>query len=100
MNFIQWTNLAFNELEVLPEKIAFEIIKQVDLLAEFPELGASLESRFQRLAGLRQMIINRNHRVIYEFEANEQTIYILAVQNCRQKLLPMRDLKRRKRRTD
>lgn len=97
MNFIQWTNLAFNELEVLPEKIAFEIIKQIDLLTEFPELGALLESRFAKLDGLRHLVIKRNWRVVYEFDETEQTVYILAIQNCRQQLLPMRDLKRRKR---
>jgi mRNA-degrading endonuclease RelE of RelBE toxin-antitoxin system len=100
MNFIQWTNLAFNELEVLPEKIAFEIIKQVDLLAEFPEHGALLESRFVKLKDLRHLIIKRNWRVVYEFDEEQQTVYILAVQNCRQQLLPMRDLKRRKRETE
>jgi hypothetical protein len=98
MIFIQWTNIAFNELEILPEEIAFEIIRRVDFLAQFPEMGADLESRFPRLKGLRQLIIKRNMRVIYEIY--EDTIFILAVQNCRQKLLPMRDLKRRKRQID
>lgn len=100
MNFIQWTNLAVNELEVLPEKIAFEIIKKVDLLAEFPELGALLESRFAKLKGLRHLVIKQKWRVMYEFDEAEKTVYILAVQNCRQRLLPMRDLKRRKRQTE
>ncbi len=98
MIFIQWTNTAFNELEVLPEEIAFEIIRRVDFLAQFPEMGAPLEIRFPRLEGLRQLIIKRNIRIIYEVD--EDTIYILAVQNCRQKLLPVRDLKRRKRQID
>ncbi|NJM52926.1 MAG: type II toxin-antitoxin system RelE/ParE family toxin [Blastocatellia bacterium] len=80
MNFIQWTNLAFNELEVLPENISFEIIRQVDLLAEFPELGALLESRFAKLRGLRHLIIKRNWRVVYEFDESEKTVNILAVQ--------------------
>ena len=100
MNFIQWTNSAFNELEILPEAIAFEIIGHVDMLAAFPESGAPLESRFPRLKGLRQLIIKRSWRIVYEFDADEKTIFILAVQNCRQKLLPVRDLKRRKRQTE
>lgn len=100
MNFIQWTNSAFNELETLPEKIAFEIIGQVDLLAEFPELGAPLESRFASLKELRHLVIKRNWRVVYEFDEEEKTVFILAVQHCRQQLLPMRDLKRRKRQTE
>ena len=98
MTFIQWTNIAFNELEILPEELAFEIIRRVDFLAQFPEMGADLESRFPRLKGLRQIIVKNNIRVIYEIY--EETIFILAVQNCRQKLLPVRDLKRRKRQID
>ncbi len=39
MNFIQWTNSAFNELEVLPEEISFEIIRRVDFLAKLPGNG-------------------------------------------------------------
>ncbi len=100
MNFIQWTNSAFNELEVLPDEISFEIVRRVDFLAEFPEMGAPLESRFPRLKGLRQLIIKRNWRVIYDLEVEEETICILAVQNCRQKLPPMRELKKRKRQTE
>ena len=98
MIFIQWTNTAFNELEILPEEVAFEIIRQVDFLAQFPEMGADLESRFPRIKGLRQLIVKRNMRVIYEIY--EDIVFILAVQHCRQKLLPVRDLKRRKRQID
>lgn len=100
MIFIQWTNAAFNELEVLSEEIAFEIIRQVDFLAQHPEMGAPLETRFARLKELRQIIIKRNWRVVYDFEAEKETVFVLAVQHCRQKLLAARDLKRRKRQTD
>lgn len=100
MIFIQWTNAAFNELEILPEEIAFEIIRQTDFLAQYPEMGAPLEIRFPRLQQLRQIVIKRNWRVVYDFEAEKKTVFIVAVQNCRQKLLPMRDLKRRKSRID
>ena len=100
MNFIQWTNSAFNELEILPQEISFEIIRQVDLLTQFPEMGAPLESRFPRLKDIRQLIIKRNIRVVYEFDYEKETIFILAVQNCRQKLMNLRDLKRRKRQVD
>lgn len=100
MIFIQWTNTAFHELEVLPEEISFEIIRQVDFLAQFPEMGADLESRFARLRGFRQLIIKRSWRVIYDFEADTETVFIVAVQNCRQKLPSMRDLKKRKRQID
>jgi mRNA-degrading endonuclease RelE of RelBE toxin-antitoxin system len=100
MIFIQWTNTAFNELEILPEEIAFEIIGQVDFLAQFPEMGAPLETRFPRLKGLRQIIIKRNWRVIYEFETEQETVFVVAVQHCRQKLPSTRELKRRKTQTD
>jgi mRNA-degrading endonuclease RelE of RelBE toxin-antitoxin system len=100
MNFIQWTNRAFNELEVLPGEISFEIIRRVDFLAKFPEMGSPLESQFASLKGLRQIVIKRNWRVVYDFEADEETIYIVAVQNCRQKLPSTRELKKRKRQID
>lgn len=84
----------------LPPEISFEIIRQTDFLMQYPEMGAPLETRFSRLKGLRQLIVKRNFRVVYEIGDDEETIYILAVQNCRQKLLPLRDLKRRKLETD
>ena len=49
MNHIEWTNTAFAELENLPEEIAFAIILCVDYLSEFPEMGASLVTRFKYL---------------------------------------------------
>ena len=100
MIFIQWTNTAFNELEVLPPEVSFEIIRQVDFLAQYPEMGALLETRFPRLRGFRQLIIKRNIRVIYQIDGDEETVFILAVQNCRQKFPPTRDLKRRKSQTE
>ena len=100
MMFIQWTNSAFAELENLSQEIAFEIIRQTDFLVEFPEMGSNLESRFKRLKDLKQLIIKRNWRVVYEFDEIEKIVFILAVQHCRQKLPAMRDLKRRKRQTE
>ena len=100
MIFIQWTNTAFNELEVLPPEVSFEIIRQVDFLAQYPEMGALLETRFPRLQGFRQLIIKRNIRVIYQIDGDEETVFILAVQSCRQKFPPTRDLKRRKSQTE
>jgi mRNA-degrading endonuclease RelE of RelBE toxin-antitoxin system len=100
MIFIQWTNTAFNELEILPPEVSFEIIRRVDFLAQYPEMGALLEIRFPRLQGFRQLIIKRKIRVIYQINEDEETIYILAVQNCRQKFPPTRDLKRQKSQTD
>lgn len=87
-------------MEVLPQAVAFEIIRRVDFLAQFPEMGAPLKSRFPRFEKLRQLIVKRSVRVVYEFDENEETIFVLAVQNCRQKLPSTSELKRRKRQID
>ena len=92
---IEWASRAFLILETLPQTIAFDIIRCVDLLPEFPEMGAKLNSRFVALQNYRQLIVKRNYRVIYDFDEFENRIYILAVQNCRQNLPSVRDLKRR-----
>lgn len=97
MIHIQWTNSAFKELESLPEKLAFEIIRQTDLLKSFPEMGVGLEDKNSKLTDLRQLIIKSKWRIIYDFDEYEKTIYIVAAQSCRQKLLSVRELKRRKR---
>lgn len=91
---IEWTIPAFASLENLPQAIAFEIVRRVDLLADFPESGAALASEFALLKLCRQIIVKRKYRVVYEFDKYENTIYVLAVQNCRQKLPAARDLKR------
>jgi hypothetical protein len=95
-NFIQSTGPAFRELEKLPESLAFRIIQKVDLLSTFPQLGPDLESRFADLAGFRQLIIDRRWRVIYEIDELESTIWILAIQNCRQGLPSSRKMRKRK----
>lgn len=97
---ISWTNDAFRELEILPQEISFEIIRQTDLLASFPEMGALLETNFSDLKELRQLIVKRKWRAGYDFDEYEKTIYIVAVQNCRQQLPSRRDLQRRKRNND
>lgn len=95
MPHIEWTSSAFISLEALPQQIAFEIVRRADMLAGFPEMGVRLRSRFRRLQHYRQIIINRRYRLIYEFDPGVGSIYILAVQHCRQKLPSARDLKRR-----
>ena len=92
---IQWTTPAFARLEALPQAVAFGIIRQVDLLAVFPHLGAPLEIRFPALRGYRLLVVKRQYRAVYEFDEHAQTVYVLAVQNCRQRLPARRDLKRR-----
>jgi len=43
---------------------------------------------------LRQLIVGKYQRVLYEYESALETVYILAVQHTRQTLPSMRDLKR------
>lgn len=93
---IEWTSPAFAQLEVLPEKLAFEIVERVDLLATFPKMGTSLESSYPALNDCRQLIIGRSYRVVYGFDEMENQIWVLAVQYCRQRLPSARELKRRK----
>lgn len=97
---IEWTTPAFASLENLPQAVAFEIVRRVDFLATFPASGAPLQSDFPLLKPCRQLIVKRKYRVVYEFDEIENTIYILAVQTCRQKLPSARDLKRRMTETD
>lgn len=90
---VEWTSRAFLVLENLPQASAFEIVRRMDLLPRFPEMGAKLDSRFAALKGYRQIVVKRNYRVIYDSDEFENRIYILAVQNCRQQLPSARDLK-------
>lgn len=91
---VEWTSRSFLVIESLPQEIAFGIIRRIDLLLKFPQMGVRLKSRYSSLNHCRQLIINRNFRVIYDFDETESCIYILAIQNCRQKLPSPRDLKR------
>jgi mRNA-degrading endonuclease RelE of RelBE toxin-antitoxin system len=92
---LEWTSPAFLVLETLPQTVAFDIVRRVDLLPVFPKMGAKFDSRFPTLRGYRQIIVKRNYRVIYDFDEFENRIYILSVQHCRQKLPSARDLKRK-----
>lgn len=95
MNYhIELTARAFTVLESLPETISFDVFRRLDRLSQFPEMGSSLGARFPNLNGLRQLVYKRWLRVIYEFDEADQTIYILAIQDCRQKLPSPRKLKR------
>ncbi len=91
---VEWTSRAFITLEQLSQAVAFDIVRRIDLLPKFPKIGAKYENRFPSLSNYRQLIVKRNYRAIYDFDEFENRIYILAVQNCRQKLPSARDLKR------
>jgi plasmid stabilization system protein ParE len=90
---IEWTTPAFAQLEKFPPKLAFEIVRRVDRLAQYPSIGHSLRSRFPSLKNCRQLIIGRTQRVVYELDEDSDTVYILAVQHCRQRLPTTRALK-------
>lgn len=91
---IAWAAPAFAQLEALPEALVVEFVRRVDLLATFPKMGVSLRSQYPALQNCRQLIINRSYRVVYEFEADTEIIYILAMQHCRQQLPTTRELRR------
>ena len=95
MIHIEWPSHAFNQLEALPQNLSFEIIRRTDTLSVFPNLGAPLEIYSTKYKGYRQLIIAGKYRVIYQFKEIEQTIFILSVQLCRQRLPSTRELKRR-----
>ena len=94
MSEIDWTSKAFVLLESLPLNIALGIFRQVELLRQFPEMGSPLVYRFPNLKGRRQLIFKRKYRIIYEFDEIDNTAYILAIHNCRQRMPSPRELKR------
>lgn len=85
---------AFAVLESLPETVAFDLFKKLDRLADFPQMGTPLGPRFPKLKGYRQLVYNRRLRIIYEFDEYDNTIYVLAINDCRQKLPTPRELRR------
>lgn len=64
MIHVEWTTPAFTQLEALPQKFSFEIIRRTDTLAVFPNLGALLEIYSANYKGYRQLIIAGKFRVI------------------------------------
>jgi mRNA-degrading endonuclease RelE of RelBE toxin-antitoxin system len=94
MASIEWTDPAFAQLEALSEKLAFEIVRRVDVLATFPEMGVPRKSQYPALRNCRQLIIKRSYRVIYEFDRTTDIVYIFVVQHCRQPFPPASKLRR------
>lgn len=92
---VVWTSPAFAQVEALPESVAFEIVRRVDVLEAFPETGAPVVSGDAGLRKCRQLIVKRIYRVVYEYDEADGKVYIFAVQHCRRKLPSGRDLKRR-----
>ena len=83
---IEWTTQAFDTLEAIPDPLAFEIVRRVDALEVFPEMGVSIRERYQTAFNYRQLIVKKNYRVIYRYDADKEVIYIAAIQHCRQQL--------------
>ena len=80
---IEWAAPAFAQLETLPQSLAFEVVRRVDVLSAFPEAGASVQSADPGLKSCRQLIVRRSYRVVYDYDEAENFVYILAVQHCR-----------------
>ncbi|MEK6288630.1 MAG: type II toxin-antitoxin system RelE/ParE family toxin [Acidobacteriota bacterium] len=93
---IEWVDPAFEKLEALPSTMAFEIIRRVNLLAAFPEMGVSLHSRYPQLRNCRQLIVGASYRIIYAFDAVAGSVYILVLQHCRQRLPNVAELRFRR----
>ena len=89
-----WTSPAFLFLETLPESQALGIFRQVEMLRVFPQMGGPLPSRKKAYSKYRQLIYRKHHRIIYEFDETDNTVYVSAVQNCKQRLPSPRNLRR------
>lgn len=91
---IELVDQAFAVLESLPEITAFDLFSKLDKLAQFPQMGSPLGPRFPDLEGFRQLVYKRRLRIIYEFDEHDNIVYVLVIQNCKQKLPAPRELKR------
>ena len=94
MSHLEYMARSFAVLESLPQHTAFGIVSQLAHLRQSPRMGATLGPRFPKLKDFRQILYKRVMRVIYEFDEYENVVYILAIQDCRQKLPSARHLKR------
>jgi len=88
-----WASAAFLVLETLPQATAFGIVRQVDYLRRFPEMGSQI-IRPRRMSKYRQLIYKRTYRTIYRFDELNNCVRVLNIQNCRQKLPTAEQLKR------
>lgn len=94
MTIVNWTSPAFLVLETLPYAIALGIFRKSEMLGKFPQMGGPLPSDRKAYAKYRQLVYRSTHRIIYEFDEAENIIYVVAIQNCKQKLPSPRQLKR------
>jgi len=61
---IEWTAPAFAQLESLSQALAFEVVRRVDALSAFPEVGVKIENADPGLRKCRQLVMKRSHRVV------------------------------------
>jgi plasmid stabilization system protein ParE len=91
---IIWTSPAFVALEALSFTVALGLFQKAEMLKDFPEMGGPLPTNKRAYAKYRQLVFRKSHRVIYESDEYDDSVCILAIQDCRQKLPSARDLKR------
>ena len=89
-----WTSPAFLVLETLPPAIGMGLFGLAERLGDFPKMGSPLDGYSKAFAGYRQLIYRRQFRAIYEFDETENCVYILHLQDCRQRFPTARELKR------
>jgi hypothetical protein len=91
---VEFTSRAFVALEALPQHIAFGIVTLTEYLRTNPEMGRIVRVRRAPMGQYRLLIYRGTHRIIYEYDVDENCAYIDAVQDCRQRLPDARVLKR------
>jgi len=85
--------------KALPDSLAFEIVRRADLLASFPEMGASLQTHDGLLSSIASLIVSGKHRVIYRLDEERKVVYILAYSTAGQQLRSSADLLRAERKS-
>lgn len=94
MHHIIWSTPAFRVLEMLPNNIAFGIMRRTDMLGNFPKMGQFMHLKGNRPTIYRQLIFRKAYRIIYRFNEINDDIVIVMIQNCKQRIPSRRDLDR------
>jgi plasmid stabilization system protein ParE len=92
---IEWASPAFKVLETMPQRLAFQIVRRTDLLAEFPEQGAILPNNSYLDQPFRKLIHGATYRVVYWYNATQNRVIIVALQHCSQNIPAVRELRLR-----
>ncbi|MFZ1701906.1 MAG: type II toxin-antitoxin system RelE/ParE family toxin [Pyrinomonadaceae bacterium] len=93
MHHIIWSNPAFRVLETLSDKNAFGIVRQTDMLANFPEMGPTMPVN-GRPSRYRRLVYRKAFRIIYRLDDLNEDVLIVMLQNSRQRIPSRRDLDR------